>query len=165
MKFHLKIVIFTIIAVGICCLILPADSEEHRHKRRHNHHRCNKWKPQPECNEPKCNEGPYDAEILIYPAAGWFYNEFYPEYVPELIELKKGCCYNLTGDYDETTSGVQSNNICFKLYADYGCTGVSLTIPSGVTTECEKFIDCGELLGTATDGLAFNDRASSVRLC
>lgn len=107
-----------------------------------------------------CNDPGTGTNITIYPAA--YYDTSQPQYKPQTLNMRKNCCYELTGIYDKTLSGLKTNDICVILYSGHGCIGQTLTIDSNFP--CLSWIDCPERLGTK-GATAFNDQTSAMRLC
>lgn len=112
------------------------------------------------CNKVNgCDVAP--IPITIYPAAN--YDESQAAWKSETIQTRKNCCYNLTGIYDNTLSGLKNNGACVTLYDGADCTGTSLKVDSSWTLDCLKFIDCPARINAR--GIKFNDKASSFQLC
>lgn len=99
--------------------------------------------------------------ITIYPAAD--YDETRPEWKAQVFEARKDCCYNLSGIYDNTLSGIKNNGACVELFDGANCAGESIKFDATATTDCLKWIDCPARI--AAGGVKFNDRTSSFRLC
>lgn len=106
-----------------------------------------------------CDVAP--VPISIYPASD--YNESRPEWKVQTIQARKNCCYNLTGAYDNTLSGLKNNGTCVALYDASNCSGASVRVDSTWTPDCLKWIDCPSRINAG--GIKFNDKTSSFKLC
>lgn len=178
MKFQLKVAIFTIIA--LCSLVSLVTSDELDCERGCRNTCGQKSDPQviglistliqyleklltnELCERDCCNEKPFQYEIEIYPAKD--FDITLPEYKPLTLGLNRNCCYELSGIYDNTLSGIKPNGACVKLFDGAGCSGAFVTIQPDICECCLKWIDCNIRL-SEPGALCFNDRASSVQLC
>lgn len=98
--------------------------------------------------------------VTLFPAAG--YSEAQANWKPQTIQASKNCCYKLSGDWDNTLSGLKTTASCVQFYDNYDCTGTSIIVDSSWSNECLKWIDCDEQFKKRG---AFNDKASSFKLC
>lgn len=111
------------------------------------------------CDAPSTN-------ITIYPA-----NDFNagkdPALQPLTLQLRKNCCYELSGYYDKTLSNIKNNDACVNLYSGHGCTGNVLKVDTSFPCPKSKTgvitLDCPARL--SAKGPPFNDKTSSIRLC
>lgn len=111
------------------------------------------------CNKPT-------TDIIIYPANDFNASDL-PELQPLTLNMRKNCCYELTGFYDETLSNIKTLGACVNLYSDHGCTGNVLRVDRNfpcarsntnvITLDCPQRINAG--------GVRWNDVPSSMRLC
>lgn len=102
-----------------------------------------------------CNVTP--VPITIYP--DYNYDDSKPEGKAQTIIARKNCCYDLSGIYDNTLSGLKNNGACVQLYDDANCAGASIIVDSSWTSDCLKWIDC------PARTVKFNDKTSSIQLC
>lgn len=110
-------------------------------------------KKQHGCDVPPVN-------IVIYPAIN--YDESKPQWKAQTIQARKNCCYNLSGMYNNSLSGLNNNGASLKLYDGPNCTGKSITVDSTWSADCLKWIDC--TTRTKPGGIPFNDVTSSFEL-
>lgn len=102
------------------------------------------------------------TSITIFPAA--HFDESIPDWVRLNVDIRKDCCFNLSGLYYKTLSGIKiAENACVELYDGSNCTGESLRIDSSFPSEWREWIDCESRLNSG--GAPFNDRTASLRLC
>lgn len=99
--------------------------------------------------------------VSIYPAAN--YDESRKEWIAQVFQARKNCCYNLSGVYDNTLSGIKNNGACVQLFDGANCTGASIKFDGTSTVDCLKWIDCPARI--AASGVYFNDKTSSFKLC
>lgn len=102
--------------------------------------------------------------IEIYPA--WMYDESQPDWKKLVFQARKNCCYNLSGIYNDTLSGIKNSGVCVQLFDYPDCAGESVKYDGTMgtaTDDCLKWIDCAVRIEAG--GKPFNDRASSFKLC